>query len=276
MNEIEVRMDSPEIVTVKAFIAAINNQDFAALAALMPENHTLVDSGGTTVTGRETMLAGWPQYFAMFPDFKIRAELFLQDGAIVAVFGSWSATYSGKRGPVPENAVSGPAAWRALVEGGQIKMWQVYADHTKTVEVMKRNEACRSHESKVKIRGTDFVVYQVSDLAAAARFYRETLGLSQEVYSEEGQWAEFNCGNVTLSLHGGMKLPEKIAGGRIALAVDDVFAACAELKSKGVRVVGEPVDYGVCCAVEILDPDGNTVILHRRADGTSGQDSRSA
>ena len=125
----------------------------------------------------------------------------------------------------------------------------------------------------MKIRATDFVLYQVSDLAKAARFYRETLGLSQEVYSEQWQWAEFNCGNVTLGLHGGVKLPDTIAGGRIALAVEDVPAACAELKAKGARVVGEPVDYTVCCAVEVLDPDGNTVILHRRANGTCGQDS---
>ncbi len=122
----------------------------------------------------------------------------------------------------------------------------------------------------MKIRGTDFVMYQVSDLARAARFYRETLGLGQESYSEEWHWAEFNCGNVTLALHGGAELPERIAGGRIALAVEDVPAACAELKAKGVRVVAEPTDYSVCCAVEILDPDGNTVILHKRADGSFG------
>ena len=123
----------------------------------------------------------------------------------------------------------------------------------------------------MKIRGTDFVMYQVSDLARAAAFYRDTLGLPQELYSEEWHWAEFNCGNVTLSLHGGLKLPEVISGGRIALAVEDVHAACAELKSKGVRVLGEPTDYSVCRAVEVLDPDGNTVILHQRADGTWGQ-----
>lgn len=122
----------------------------------------------------------------------------------------------------------------------------------------------------MKIRGTDFVMYRVSNLAAAARFYRETLGLAQEVYSEEWQWAEFNCGNVTLSLHGGAKLPHEIAGGRIALAVDDIHAAYAELKSKGARVVKEPTDYSVCWAMEVLDPDGNTVILHQRADGTFG------
>ena len=124
----------------------------------------------------------------------------------------------------------------------------------------------------MKIRGTDFVVYQVSDLARAAAFYRETLGLPQEVFSEDDQWAEFNCGNVTLSLHGGTKPPEKIARSRIALAVEDVHAVYTELKSKGARVAGEPVDYGVCQAFQVLDPDGNTLILHRRADGTYGQE----
>ncbi len=127
-----------------------------------------------------------------------------------------------------------------------------------------------AYPAGMKIRGTDFVMFQVTDLARAARFYRETLGLKQEVYSEEGQWAEFNCGNVTLSLHGGVKMPEGTAGGRIALAVEDVQAAYAELKTKGASMLGEPIDYGVCRAVEVPDPDGNIVILHRRADGTFG------
>jgi len=122
----------------------------------------------------------------------------------------------------------------------------------------------------MKIRGTDFVMYQVSDLARAAAFYRKILGLPQELYSEEWKWAEFNCGNVTLALNSGVKLPDVIAGGRIALAVDDVFAACAELKAQGVRFAIEPTDYTICHAAAILDPDGNTVILHKRADGSFG------
>ena len=122
----------------------------------------------------------------------------------------------------------------------------------------------------MKIRGTDFVRYPVSDLARAASFYRDVLGLPQEVYSEEWQWAEFNCGNTTLALKGGEKLAGPVPGGRIALAVDDVQAAQEELKKRGVRVLTEPHDYSVCCAMEILDPDGNTVILHRRADGSVG------
>jgi len=122
----------------------------------------------------------------------------------------------------------------------------------------------------MNIRGTDFVEIQVSDVATAAAFYRDLLGLKQEMCSEEYQWAEFDCGNVTLVLHGGEKLPDTCTAGRIALAVEDVDAAHAELKQKGARVVGEPADYGVCQAVEVLDPDGNTVLLHHRADGTCG------
>lgn len=122
----------------------------------------------------------------------------------------------------------------------------------------------------MNIRGTDFVMYPISDLARAAAFYRDVLGLKQEVYAEEYQYAEFDCGNVTLALLADEKLTAQPAGARIALAVDDVQAAFVELKSQDVSVVGEPVDYGVCKAFGVLDPDGNTVILHHRADGTYG------
>ena len=122
----------------------------------------------------------------------------------------------------------------------------------------------------MKIRGTDFVMYLVSDLARAAGFYRDVLGLRQEAYSEEWKWAEFDCGNITLALNAGEKLPDVNTGGRIALAVDDVQAAHEEMRKRGVRVVSEPRDYSVCWAMEVLDPDGNVVILHKRADGTFG------
>jgi len=124
----------------------------------------------------------------------------------------------------------------------------------------------------MKIRGTDFIMLPVSDLATAARFYRETLGLPQEIYSEEYHWAEFNCGNVTLALKGGSPPAELNAGTRFALAVDDIHAAYAELQARGARLGGPPQDHGCCWHLEVLDPDGHVVLLHRRADGTCGQD----
>ncbi len=86
----------------------------------------------------------------------------------------------------------------------------------------------------MEIRGTDFVAYLVSDLNRAATFYRDTLGLQQTEYREDWQWAEFDCGNITLTLYGGVELPEVVLGGRIALAVDDIQKAHEELKGKGV------------------------------------------
>ena len=52
------------------------------------------------------------------------------------------------------------------------------------------------------ILASDFVMFLVSDLSRAVAFYRETLGLRCELENHEYQWAEFDCGNVTLSLKG--------------------------------------------------------------------------
>lgn len=123
----------------------------------------------------------------------------------------------------------------------------------------------------MKIRGTDFVMFHVSDLGRAVKFYRDALGLPLEVCSEEHQWAEFDCGNVTLSLRGGATMTESRTGARLALAVDDLDAAYAELTAKRVWMVAPPEDHGVCRAFEVLDPDGNVLVIHRRADGTFGR-----
>jgi predicted enzyme related to lactoylglutathione lyase len=123
----------------------------------------------------------------------------------------------------------------------------------------------------MRIRGVDFVMIQVSDLARAARFYREMLGLPQEIYSEEYQWAEFDCGNLTLALKGGEQLPGVIAGGRLALAVDDIHEAYEKLRAAGANLGGEPTDHGVCWHLDVFDSDGNPIILHRRTDGTFAQ-----
>lgn len=119
----------------------------------------------------------------------------------------------------------------------------------------------------MKIRGVDFVLYRVGDLSQAVEFYRDTLGLPLTVESED--WCEFDVGNVTLALQPGQKAGQR-NGARIAFAVDDIDDAYAKLSAKGTSVPQRPQDYGVCRAFEVLDPDGNRLLLHRRADGTFG------
>ncbi len=132
-------MIANEIKVVEAFIAAINRHDPVELSNLMTEDHTFVDPAGRSHSGRETMTAGWKQYFQMFPDYEIRVENCQADAALVAIFGSASGTYNGKRGLVAENRIAMPAAWKALVENGKIKLWQVYADWTEGCKIIEED-----------------------------------------------------------------------------------------------------------------------------------------
>ena len=129
-------MDSNDIDVVKAFIAAINEGNVPQLSGLMTEDHTFVDSGGRAESGRDHMTAGWTQYFRMFPDYRIEIQNILQGEGIVAAFGSAAGTYNGKRGLVPTNRIEMPAAWKAVVENGRIKFWQVYADWTEGFRII--------------------------------------------------------------------------------------------------------------------------------------------
>jgi limonene-1,2-epoxide hydrolase len=133
-------MFSTEIEIVKSFIRAINCCDLNVMSNLMTEDHTFTDSGGTVETGREKMIEGWKEYFKMFPDFNIKADEFLQRGNMIAVFGSTTGTYNGKRGLVPENRVGGPAAWKAIVENGKVKYWQVYTDWAEGTKVIEEDQ----------------------------------------------------------------------------------------------------------------------------------------
>jgi predicted enzyme related to lactoylglutathione lyase len=124
----------------------------------------------------------------------------------------------------------------------------------------------------MNVLGVDFVMLPVSDLERAAAFYRQTLGLRQELLNTTFQWAEFDAGNVTIALKGRAVVPHPAVGSRsrIALAVPDVEKACEDLRRKGVAIVNGPTDYQVCWSAEIHDPDGNAVLLHHRADNSFG------
>ena len=136
-------MTSREINVVKAFITAINRRNPAEISGLMTEDHTFIDSTGRIESGRENMTAGWAAYFRIFPDYEIQVESILEDQALVAVFGSAGGTYKGKRGLVPENRIEMPAAWKALVANGKIKLWQVYADWAEGSRIINEDNGYR-------------------------------------------------------------------------------------------------------------------------------------
>jgi ketosteroid isomerase-like protein len=130
-------MESAEVQVVKSFVGAINRGDVSELARLMSDGHTFVDSEGRRESGKDRLLEGWGEYFRLFPDYRVEIQDVLQEGSLVAVFGSAAGTYNGRRGLVPANRIEMPAAWKAVIENGRVKLWQVYADWTtgwKTIE----------------------------------------------------------------------------------------------------------------------------------------------
>ena len=124
------------------------------------------------------------------------------------------------------------------------------------------------------VSGVDFVGIPTRHLQATAAFYGETLGLPRSVYVEERHYAEFEAGNLTLSLYNAeqMGLGHNINRNPIALHVDDVAATRKQLESRGVSFHGDTIDTGVCHMAVFDDPEGNALMLHhryapRRTDG---------
>ena len=112
------------------------------------------------------------------------------------------------------------------------------------------------------VEQVDFVSVPTRDVARAVAFYRDVLGLPASDVTE----CEVETPNVTLSFwspeEDGEEFVPNVAG--FALRVADVAAARRELEAKGVEFYGETYDSGVCHMGFFKDPDGNTVILHRR------------
>ena len=116
------------------------------------------------------------------------------------------------------------------------------------------------------VTGTDFVCIFTRNIGEAEKFYGEVLGLPMRKRWGEMPGVEYETGNLTLAL----MEPEKFGIGfqpssqPIALRVEDVHAAKAELESHGVQFMGDIIDSGVCHQAFFTDPDGNAIGIHHR------------
>ena len=116
------------------------------------------------------------------------------------------------------------------------------------------------------ITGVDFVAIPTHDVVASADFYGQTLGLHRSVFFPEQHFAEFEAGNLTLSVMDAeaMGLEHHPHRHEVALHVDDVAAAREALEQRGVSFRGPTIDTGVCHMALFSDPDGNALMLHHR------------
>ena len=109
----------------------------------------------------------------------------------------------------------------------------------------------------------DFVAVPSTDSERSRRFYGETLGLRSDENAQYEFWAGDTCVAIWEPARLGMEFaPQKNA--HLALHVEDVEAARAELEEKGVTFAGDILDTGVCHMAFFTDPDGNDLMLHHR------------
>jgi ketosteroid isomerase-like protein len=113
------------------FVTAINRHDVQGLTALMAPGHIFIDSLGRRVEGAVSMEAGWRGYFALCPDYWIRADNVMEvDGVVLA------AGQAG--GSIDKIAWQTPAAWKATIRDGTVAEWQVFADNKPVYDILSR------------------------------------------------------------------------------------------------------------------------------------------
>jgi catechol 2,3-dioxygenase-like lactoylglutathione lyase family enzyme len=116
------------------------------------------------------------------------------------------------------------------------------------------------------VKGTDFVFLPITSFEQADEFYGGVLGLECSKRYDNALGGEFETGSLTIQVVDMTKIGRELqpSTGAIALHVDDVEAARAQLEARGVTFDGETMDSGVCYQAYFQDPDGNALILHQR------------
>jgi catechol 2,3-dioxygenase-like lactoylglutathione lyase family enzyme len=109
----------------------------------------------------------------------------------------------------------------------------------------------------------DFVGVPSRDAERSRRFYVDTLGLRPDERAAFEFWVGETCFGIWEPEKLGFEFaPQKNA--HLALHVDDVAEARAELEERGVEFIGEILDTGACHMSMFTDPDGNDLMLHHR------------
>ena len=113
------------------------------------------------------------------------------------------------------------------------------------------------------ITSLDFVAVPSTDSERTRSFYVDTLGLKPDEKARFEFWVGATCF--------GIWEPDKMGGkfaaqhnAHIALHVDDVAEARAELEAKGIEFLAPILDTSVCHMAFFRDPDGNDLMLHHR------------
>jgi predicted enzyme related to lactoylglutathione lyase len=120
--------------------------------------------------------------------------------------------------------------------------------------------------SALNVTGVDFIAVPTRDFEQADEFYGNVLGLTRSKRWGNMPAGEFETGSLTIAVmqSDAFGLEFQPHTHPVALHVEDVHAARAELEGKGVTFPADTMDSGVCYMAHFKDPDGNALMFHHR------------
>ncbi len=113
-----------------------------------------------------------------------------------------------------------------------------------------------------------FTMFGVTDPKRARAFYEDVLGLERGLASRNGTWTEYDLpggGCIALFCHPDPAFRRPPGGASLALEVADLDALNERLVAAGVTYQGDVVHGPNCRMSNILDSEGNALILHELA-----------
>ena len=119
----------------------------------------------------------------------------------------------------------------------------------------------------IKVSELAFTCYPVLDMKRARAFYENILGRKPTMIHESpdgSAWTEYEIGAGAFSLGQHEGWVPSADGASVAFEMEDFDDAIIALREHGVPFKMEPFPTPVCRMAFVLDPEGNTVCIHKR------------
>lgn len=146
------------------------------------------------------------------------------------------------------------------------------AKPAKPAKAMKRatpaQAAARPAAARPMFERVAFTMFSVTDPMRARAFYENVLGLTRGLASPDGTWTEYDLpggGCLALFRHPDPAFARGPGGASVALEVADLDALNQRLQAAGVVYQGGVIHGPRCRMSNILDSEGNALILHQLA-----------
>ena len=251
-----------------AFIHEINRHDVDALGRLMSDDHAFTDSLGNSVEGKEKMCAGWKRYFEWFPDYAITVSTAMEQGESVLLSGEAAGTYQGLGKSDPARSWKLPAAWKAIIKSGKVRLWQVYADTKIPFEILQKYSVPLQETGPEKVLAFGGIFLRTRNSKELARWYDTHLGTQfGDGESSVFQWRQTqNPGAIGQTVFGLFKEETKYFDPStkpymLNFRVKNLARMLKKLKKEGVKVEDKVESYDYGNFGWVMDPEGNKIEL---------------